>query len=387
METEQSQKKTIPSRLELIDQVDRFVVKIGSSTLSSHQRGLDHGRIEQLAFQIADIKKKGKEVILVSSGAIASGMKILGKKRSSGSIALKQAAAAAGQSRLMWSYEKSFSLLGERVAQILLTRDDLSDRKRFLNSRNTLTVLLEYGIIPIINENDTVAVDEIRFGDNDTLAGLVTHLVDGQMLLILSDVDGLFDSDPSENSSATLIPLVKEVTPEIEKLATGPRTPEGTGGMRSKLKTAQKVAQFGVSTLIVNGKADRILERIFQGEEVGTLILPKADRRPSRKIWIAHSLRNKGKLTLDEGATQALIQGGKSLLPSGILEVSGEFGVGDSVACLDPKGWEFAKGLVNYSSSDIEKVRGSKTSEIEGILGYKDFDEIIHRDNLVLLDE
>lgn len=378
--------KNFPSRSELLEEAKRIIIKIGSSTVSSRETGLDHSRIEHLASQISNIKKKGKEIILVSSGAIASGMKILGKKESLKSIPLKQAAAAAGQSRLIWSYEKSFSFFGERVAQILLTQEDLSNRRRFLNSRNTLTVLLEHGIIPIINENDTVAIDEIRFGDNDALAGLVTHLVDAHLLLILSDVDGLFTSDPGTHPSATLIPVVTEMTPQIDRLASGRTSKEGTGGMQSKLQTAKKVSGFGVATLIINGKSENILERVFQGEEVGTLILPKGGRRPSRKNWIAHTLRVKGKLLVDEGATHALLKGGKSLLSSGILRVNGKFGVGDPVCCIDPDGLEFAKGLVNYSSEDIDKIKGCKSTDIENILGYKDFDEVIHRDNLALLN-
>jgi len=378
--------KNFPSRSELLEQAKRIIIKIGSSTISSRETGLDHSRIEHLASQISDIKKKGKEIILVSSGAIASGMKILGKKDSLKSIPLKQAAAAAGQSRLIWSYEKSFSFFGERVAQILLTQEDLSNRRRFLNSRNTLSVLLKHGIIPIVNENDTVAIDEIRFGDNDALAGLVTHLVDAHLLLILSDVDGLFTSDPGTHPSATLIPVVTEMTPQIERLAFGPTSKEGTGGMQSKLQTAKKASGFGVATLIINGKSEKILEQVFQGQEVGTLILPKGGRRPGRKSWIAHTLRVKGKLLVDEGAAHALLKGGKSLLSSGILRVNGKFGVGDPVCCIDPDGLEFAKGLVNYSSADIDKIKGCKSTDIENILGCKDFDEVIHRDNLTLLN-
>ncbi len=229
-------------------------------------------------------------------------------------------------------------------------------------------------------------MDEIRFGDNDALAGLVTHLVDAHLLLILSDVDGLFSSDPTLDASSRLISMVEEVTPEIEKLASGRTSREGTGGMITKLQTAKKVSGFGVATLIVNGRGEKILERVFQGEKVGTLILPRRGKKSSRKNWIAHSVRVRGKLMVDEGAAQALLKGGKSLLPSGIIEVMGHFGVGDPVSCVDQMGMEFAKGLVNYSSDDIEKIRGSKSSDIEKKLGYKAFDEIIHRDNLALLN-
>jgi glutamate 5-kinase len=372
-------------RKELISQVRRAVLKIGSSIITSKDTGLNDARIAALAKEVCDLKGQGCQVVIVSSGAITSGLEPLGLSHRPQDIALKQAAAAVGQSRLMWSYERAFHPFDQKVAQILLTHEDLSQRRRFLNARNTLLTLLGRGVIPIINENDTVSIEEIQFGDNDKLAGMVAHLIDAQLLIILSDVDGLYTCDPKEDPHATMLHVVSEVTPEIEQLAGGSKTVEGTGGMISKVQAAKQASTYGVATLVINGRGDSILSRLFKGEELGTLFLPRPARLGSRKHWIAYTRRSKGRLYLDSGAVEAVLQRGKSLLPSGIMKVEGQFEGGDAVSCVDEKGLEVARGLVNYSSQEIEKIRGGRTTEIEKRLGYKFSDEVIHRDNLVIL--
>ena len=368
-----------------LKQARRIVVKIGSSLVASRESGLRTDRIDRLAGEISTVKEGGRDVLLVSSGAIVSGIQKLGLKAYPKSLPVKQAAAAVGQSRLMWAYEKAFERLGQKVAQILLTHEDLADRRRFLNSRHTLTTLIEFGVIPIINENDTVAVDEIRFGDNDTLAGDVAHLVDADLLVILSDVDGLFTEDPRRNASATLMPLVPEITKDIEQRAGVASSFEGTGGMASKIQAAKKVAEYGVATLIMNGETPGLLPSVFEGSDAGTFILPGGRRLTSRKHWIAFTLRAKGKVALDDGAVEALVRRGKSLLPAGIIGVSGDFGPGDTVTCTDRHGKEFAKGLVNFSSDTLNRIKGLKTSDIQKAIGLQEYEEVIHRDNLVIL--
>jgi glutamate 5-kinase len=372
-------------RTSLLSGVRRVVVKIGSSLITSKDHGLNPHRLEAYGDEVARLKKDGYEVLLVTSGAIVSGLEKLGLRKRPQSLPEKQAAAAVGQSRLMWAYEKSFEARGLKVAQVLLTRDDLTDRKRFLNSRNTLTTLLELDVIPIINENDTVAVDEIRFGDNDSLAGLVTHLIDAHLLIILSDVQGLYAEDPRFNPKARVISTVTEVTPEISAIAGSPLGEEGIGGMASKIQAAGDVAAYGAPTVIASGQEADILHRILSAEEIGTIVLPLGDRLTSRKRWIGYTLRSKGRLVLDDGAVEALVQKGKSLLPSGIIKVEGRFESGDAVSCIDRNGRELAKGLVNYTAGEVSKIKGTKTPEASKILGYKGYDEVIHRDNLVIL--
>jgi glutamate 5-kinase len=367
-----------------LKKIRRIVLKIGSSIIASSRRGLNQERLGEIAGEVSSLRGREVEVLIVSSGAIACGMEKLGLAERPKSIALKQAAAAVGQGRLMWAYEKSFSPFEIQVAQILLTQEDLNDRKRFLNSRNTLITLLEHRILPIINENDTVAVEEIRFGDNDNLAALVTHLIDAQLLVILSDVDGLFTEDPRKNPSAALIHEVSEVDQKTEAFAGESSSLEGTGGMVSKVRTAKSVAAYGVPTLIINGAVPGNLTRSLEGEEIGTLFLPKANRLSARKQWIAHTLKPKGRLLLDPGAVEAVSRKGRSLLPSGILKVEGRFEAGDAVSCLSPGGGEVARGLSNYSSMEIARIAGARSAEIEPRLGYKPADEVIHRDNLVV---
>jgi glutamate 5-kinase len=371
-------------RHEILKQARRLVVKIGSSLVASKGSGLRSDRIERLADDINAIQE-GRDVLLVSSGAIVSGIQKLGLKAYPKRLPVKQAAAAVGQSRLMWAYEKAFERLDQKVAQVLLTHQDLADRRRFLNSRHTLTALLEFGVIPIINENDTVSVDEIRFGDNDALAAQVAHLIDADVLVILSDVDGVFTEDPRKSPRATLIPVIAEITADLERRAGGSSSFEGTGGMASKISAAKKVGEYGVATLIVNGETPDVLRRAFDGQEIGTFVLPRPRRLTSRKHWIAFTLRAKGEVRLDDGAVEALVRRGKSLLPSGILEVRGKFEPGDAVSCLDAHGKEIAKGLVNVSAETLRRIRGLKTSQAQDLLGVHEYEEVIHRDNLVIL--
>ncbi len=380
------QKNIQVDRKSIISKSKRVVIKVGSAVLTGSGEGLDQKRMEQLAAEISIIMDQRREVILVSSGAIAAGLAKLGLKKTRGMpLPLKQAAAAVGQSGLMWMYEKTFGKHGKKVAQVLLTREDLSNRTRFLNARNTLHTLLEHGVTPVINENDTVAVDEIKFGDNDSLSGMVVHLVDADLLVILSDIDGLYTADPRLDPDAEFIPVVEKITAETERGAGGALTDVGTGGMRSKIMTAKKVGAFGAPMVIVNGRKNRVLQSLFEGKDVGTLFLPKADKDRSRKHWIAYTACSSGGVVVDDGGREALVNKGKSLLPGGIVSVEGNFKAGDCVNCSDLKGNVFARGLTKYSSFDLEKIKGIKTSEIERVLGHKDYDEVIHRDDLVIL--
>ena len=372
-------------RDEILKTAKRVVIKIGSSLVSSKDTGLQPERIDRLADAIATLRSQGRDILIVTSGAIVSGIKKLELKDYPRSIPVKQAAAAVGQSRLMWAYEKSFERLGVKVAQILVTHHDLADRRRFLNARHTLAALIGFGVIPVINENDTVAVDEIRVGDNDTLAAEVAHLVDADLLIILSDVDGLFTEDPRKNPSAQLIPLVQDITEDIEKRAGVSATFEGTGGMATKIRAAKKVGEYGVATLILNGQEAGLLPQVLAGSEGGSLFLAKGRRMNSRKHWIAYTLRARGQITLDQGAVEALAKRGKSLLASGIIGVQGPFEAGDPVSCLNPDGKEFAKGLVNFSSDTVARMKGLKTIDIQQQLGPQEYEEVIHRDNLVIL--
>ncbi len=374
------------NRKSIFSKSRRIVIKVGSAVLTSSDQGLDQNRIERLASDISSIMAQGREVVLVSSGAIAAGLAKLGLKKTKGMpLSLKQAAAAIGQSGLMWMYEKTFGTHGKKVAQVLLTREDLSNRTRFLNARNTLQTLLDYGVIPIINENDTVSVDEIKFGDNDNLSGMVVHLTDADLLVILSDIEGLYTADPKRDPSAVLIPLVEKITAEVERFAGDSHTSIGTGGMCSKLMTAKKVGAYGAPMVILNGKKNGVLQALFEGAEVGTLFLPKPDKQDSRKHWIAYTVCSNGRIMVDDGALEALMNKGKSLLPGGIVRVEGNFKVGDCVTCVDRSESAFARGLVKYSSADLDRIKGLKTSQIGSVLGHKDYDEVIHRDDLVIL--
>lgn len=373
------------TRKTIMNKVHRIVLKVGSQVLTAKGRSLSQAVFDRLARELSAAKKKGYEMVIVSSGAIAAGMARLGLLEKPKTIPQKQAAAAIGQSALMWNYERAFTCYGEKVAQVLLTRDDLSNRRRYLNARNTLLTLLGLGVIPIINENDTVVVEEIKFGDNDNLSALVTSLVNADLLIILSDIDGLYDRDPRLSKNAKLIPLVRQVTPEMEKKASGTLSPISIGGMVTKLQAARKAALFGVPMILANGMVEGILERIFQAEDVGTLFTSEVNKLNSRKHWIAFTLEPQGRIIVDDGAKKAILQKGKSLLPSGVLAAEGEFSLGDPVVLVDLQKQEFAKGLSNYGSAEINKIKGLKTTEVENKLGYKYGDEIIHRDDLVVL--
>lgn len=340
-------------------------------------------RIDRLVRQLVDAVNQGKELVLVTSGAIGAGMSRLGLKERPRSVPGQQAVAAVGQGLLMQVYEKLFAEYGHVVAQVLLTREDLQNRRRYLNSRNTLLKLFEYGAIPIVNENDTVAVDEIRFGDNDTLSALVASLIDADLLVILSDVDGLYSGNPQTDPHARRLDVVREVTPELWKAAQGPGSALGTGGMVTKLEAARIAMASGCAMVVAHGAEEEVLLKILAGERVGTLFLPR-ERMTGRKRWIAFLQQPRGVLSVDEGAGRALTREGKSLLPIGIVKVEGTFKQGDLVRVLDPSGREIARGLVNYSSKEVRQIQGLKTAEIEATLGMKAYDEVIHRDNLVI---
>jgi glutamate 5-kinase len=370
-------------RKEILADVKRVLIKIGSAVLTGED-GLDLQIIEQLVHEIADLVRNGYQVVLVTSGAIASGKHRMGFTGTLKSIPQKQAAAAIGQSRLMRVYSNAFGKYGLYVAQMLLTMNDLTDRQRFLNVRNTLSTLMDWKVIPIINENDSVIVDEIKFGDNDQLAAMVANIIEAHLLINLTSTEGLYDKNPDVSKKARLIHLVREITEDMEKGATSESSDVGTGGMKSKVHAARKVTAFGTPYIIAAGKEKGILQAIFSGKEKGTLFLPSSKPLKSRKHWIAFTLRTRGRIVVDEGASCALVDEGKSLLPSGIVDVEGDFTAGDPVVCVDREGRTIAKGLSNYNAPDVRKIMGLKSSKIEQVLGHKDYDEVIHRDNLAV---
>ncbi len=371
------------TRKEILKDVKKVLIKIGSAVLSG-DNGLDLNIIEQLVDDMVDLKKQGYHIVIVTSGAIASGKHRMGISGPLKSMPQKQAAAAIGQGRLMRVYSNAFGKHGIYVAQILLTMSDLTDRKRFLNIRNTLTTLMEWGVIPVINENDTVAVDEIKFGDNDQLAAMIANITETHLLINLTNTDGLYDRNPNRSKKAKVIPIVSEISDVIEQAATDETSDVGSGGMKSKVLAAKKVTAFGIPYIIAAGKEKGILRDLCAGKERGTLFLPMKEHLNSRKYWIAFTLRSRGKLTVDDGAKKALIEEGKSLLPSGVIDVEGDFHVGDPVLCLDTGGKILAKGLTNYGAEEVRKIMGLKTSRIQQVLGYKDYDEVIHRDNMAV---
>jgi glutamate 5-kinase len=362
----------------------RVVVKVGSGLITAPAVGPDPDRIERLAADVAAVRRD-REVALVSSGAIATGMARLGLAERPRSIPEKQAAAAVGQSALMWQYEIAFKRHGIAVGQVLLTAQDIGDRTRYLNARNTLLALLGFGVVPIVNENDTVAVEEIKVGDNDNLSALVASLVEADLLVLLTDVEGLYTADPSRDPAATKLDTVETITEDIVRMAGAHEDGVSVGGMATKLQAAQKAAASGVPMVIASGRQSGVLARILAGEPVGTYFVPKADRLGARKRWIAFAVPPQGRLVVDAGAARALTGHGRSLLPSGVTAVTGEFGAGEVVAVVDADGKEIARGLVNFDTGELRRIRGAKTQEIEARLGYKSFDEVIHRDNLVIL--
>jgi len=368
----------------VVKQSRRIVVKVGSSLVTNQGQGLDHDALTRWAGQIAELKKMGKEIVLVSSGAIAEGIQRLGWKKRPHAVHELQAAAAVGQMGLVQAYESCFRQHGLHAAQILLTHEDLSDRKRYLNARSTLITLLGMNVIPVINENDTVATDEIRFGDNDTLAALVTNLIEGSVLVILTDQGGLFTADPRKDPHARLVEEARAGDPALKAMAGGAGSDIGRGGMLTKVMAARRAARSGAHTVIASGHEPDVLVMLARGKAIGTQLLAETMTLAARKQWLADHLQMRGNLTLDEGAVKALTIGGSSLLSIGVTRIDGNFERGEVVGCLDPAGKEIARGLVNYSAAETRRILRRASSDIETILGYVGEPELIHRDNLVL---
>lgn len=362
----------------------RIVVKIGSALLTNDGRGLDRAAISDWVAQMAQLKQQGIEVVLVSSGAVAAGMNRLGWTVRPNTIHELQAAAAVGQMGLVQTYEHEFQQFGLHTAQVLLDHDDLSNRERYLNARSTLRTLMGMSVVPVVNENDTVVTDEIRFGDNDTLGALVANLVEADALIILTDQLGMYDADPRTNPNAKLLTDIAADDPRLQAMA-GDGGKLGRGGMITKVRAAGVAARSGADTVIVGGRIDDVITRLVSGEVLGTFLSANQQPQAARKRWLSGHLQTKGSLVLDEGAVRVLLQQGKSLLPVGVSRVQGSFTRGEVVACVDHQGREIARGLINYSSSEAAKIAGRSSVEIEHILGYKDHDELIHRDNLVLV--
>lgn len=362
----------------------RWVIKVGSSLVTAKGAGLDQAAIADWCEQIARLRAAGIQVVLVSSGAVAEGMARLGLRKRPAVIHELQAAAAVGQMGLVRAYETEFNKHGIKAAQVLLTHEDVSDRSRYLNAQGTLKTLLEFGAVPVVNENDTVATDEIRLGDNDTLGALTANLIQADLLVILTDQDGLFDSDPRGNPDAKLVSEASLTDTRLMAMAGESKGELGRGGMRTKLVAAYTAARSGAATAIAHGRLPDVLARLRQGEAVGTLLQPAQGVMAARKRWIAGQLQVRGRLLLDEGAAQVLRERGRSLLPVGVRGIDGEFSRGDLVACLDPQGREVARGLCNYDADDARKIVGAKTDELVQRLGGPGEPEMIHRDNLVI---
>lgn len=361
----------------------RIVVKVGTRLLVDGDRDLDRASLQQLVDDLVAVREQGRLVVLVSSGAIGAGLRPLGLPRRPASIPELQACAAVGQARLMQAYNDALARHGYTAAQILLTHADFQDRRRYLNFRNTLRALAPGKVLPVINENDTVSVEEIRFGDNDILAALVANAIDADLTILLSDTDGLYSADPRKDPRARRLDMVERITPEIEAMADS-AADLGTGGMVSKIRAAKVVTAAGGAMILAGGRTDS-LTKILSGEPAGTLFLPSGSRLDHRKRWIAYILRDSGSVTVDAGGVDALVRRGKSLLPAGVIACDGDFDVGDAVVIKDPDGRPFAKGLTNYSAAEIRRIMGRHTEEVHQLLGYKSLDEIVHRDNMVLL--
>ena len=384
-------------RKEILKGLKRVVIKVGSSIITKREKRnnewaneLNANNVRLLARTIRQIVDQNCEVVLVSSGAIMAGRERLDLHSTDLSIPEKQACAAIGQSYLMHTYEKKFEKQGIKVAQILLGHDDLKNRKRFLNAKHTLETLLEHKVLPIINENDSVTIDEIKIGDNDTLSATVACLLNAQLLIILSDVDGLYSRDPSVkeregDAPMSIIEYVDRITQKIEKLAGGSKNKITVGGMYTKILAAKQTMSFGIPTLVVNGFDDSIAEKIFEGKSVGTLFWAGREKIKKRKHWIAHTLKPSGKITIDSGAARAILARGKSLLPAGIIRIEGQFEFGNAVCILGEDGKEIARGLVNYNFRDLGSIMGMRTSAVRKLFGENFYDEVIHRDDLTLL--
>ncbi len=370
---------------ENIPKTRRWVVKIGSALLTAEGAGLDRQALGGWVDQMADWLRPGHELVLVSSGAVAEGMCRMGWTRRPDTLHELQAAAAIGQMGLVQAWESCFQRRGRHTAQVLVTHDDLSDRKRYLNARSTLQTLLSLGVIPVVNENDVVANDELRFGDNDTLAALVANLVEAELLVLLTDQDGLFDADPRSNPDARLIEHARVDDVALDRYAGASKGTLGSGGMHTKLRAARLAARSGTATIIASGKRPDALREIAAGHELGTLLVPAQEPDAARKRWLAGQLQARGRLHLDAGAVQVLRKSGSSLLAVGVTNVEGAFSRGEMVVCLGPEGEEVARGLVNYSADETRRIAGQPSSRFEEILGYMDDQELIHRDNLVVL--
>jgi len=368
-----------------LTQARRWVIKIGSSLLTAKGQGLDRAAIADWCAQIAALRAEGRQIVLVSSGAVAEGMARLGLKKRPTDIHELQAAAAVGQMGLVRAWELGFEAHGLHAAQILLTHEDVADRGRYLNARGTLKTLLDLGVVPVVNENDTVATDEIRLGDNDTLGAMTANLIEADLLVILTDQDGLFDSDPRSNPDAKLVSEASLADPMLALMAGDSKGVLGRGGMRTKLSAAHIAARSGATTVIAHGRAHEALLQIGRGQQVGTLLKPAQGVMAARKRWIAGQLQVRGQFHLDEGAAQVLRGQGKSLLPVGVKRVVGTFERGDLVACLDPGGQEVARGLSNYSSAEAQRILGARRDDLAQRLGYVGEPEMIHRDNMVLV--
>ena len=373
------------SGVSVLASAKRVVVKVGSSLVTNDGKGLDHAALARWAEQIVQLVESGKQVVLVSSGAIAEGLQRLGWAKRPKALNELQAAAAVGQMGLVQAYESIFRQHGLHAAQVLLTHEDLADRTRYLNARSTLLTLLALRVVPVINENDTVSTDEIKLGDNDTLGALVTNLIEADCLVILTDQKGLYTADPRKNPDAQFVHEARAGDPELERMAGGAGSSVGTGGMLTKILAAKRAARSGAHTLIAWGREDNVLLRLANGECIGTQLVADKAALAARKQWMADHLQLRGSLTLDAGAARALAAGGKSLLPVGVKSVQGEFERGEVIACLDAEGQEIARGLANYSAVEARRIAGKPTSEIESLLGYIDEPELIHRDNLVQL--
>lgn len=376
----------------LVDRKDlknakRIVVKVGSSTITHANGKCDFARIDKLACELADWQNQGKEMILVTSGAVAVGVDRLGLTEKPKTIPGKQAAAAVGQGILMHTYEKIFAEYGQVVAQVLLTRMETIDRHRYTNARNTFMELLKRRVIPIVNENDVVALDELKIGDNDNMSALVASIVDADLVIILSDVDGLYTANPQTHPDAKLVSRVEEITPEIEASAGGAGSSVGTGGMFTKIQAAKNATTSGIHLVIASGSDKEAISRILQGEEVGTLFVSKENRLQFRKRWLAFGSRIMGTISVDEGCAKAIKKaGGCSILPVGIVSVEGDFEAGNTVSVKTNEGREIARGLCHYSSDELKKIIGCQSEQIEELVGHKAFDEVIHRDDLVILN-
>lgn len=371
---------------EALRKAKRIVVKVGTSTITYSNGKRNFSQIDRLARELSDLQNQGKEMILVTSGAVAVGVDRLGLPGKPATIPGKQAAAAVGQGVLMHTYEKFFADYGQVVAQVLLTRTEAIDRHRYTNSRNTFMELLRQRVIPIVNENDVVALDELKIGDNDNMSALVAGIVDADLVIILSDIDGLYTANPQTNPDAVLVSTVPEITPEIEASAGGVGSARGTGGMATKIQAAKAATSSGIQLVIASGTEKNAIPRILQGEKIGTLFLSRENRLQFRKRWLAFGAKIQGSIVVDDGCAKAVCKAGScSILPAGIYQIVGEFQTGSTVSVIDKDGHELARGLVHYSSEELKLIKGCKSGDIEGILGHKNYDEVIHRDDLVIL--